>query len=364
MGVSGLLVVLSLLVGAGPSRALMYTVTDLGPSSSGVQSRAYSLDETGRAVGHTIGSGGTNSAFTWDSLGGMQSLNMPTGYESLAFDLNEKGEAVGRTVNGAVLQAVRWNPDGTRTTLGTLGGSESSAYGISESGQMSGLSNPAGNPVHRAVRWGSDGTVEALTDLGGKSSQAYGINDTGQVAGFSYLSGNTTAHAVRWGAGGTPEDLGSLGGSSAGEGINSAGEVAGISRFAGETQANAVWWDSSGEIHDIGRLGGNVSEARDINDARQVVGYSETSTGDHAFVWEGGVLYDLNDLLLPSSQSWTLQSALGINDRGLIVGYGLNAAGETHAFLATPNVPEPASCVLLALAAGGIGAMLRRRRKG
>ena len=54
-----------------------------------------------------------------------------------------------------------------------------------------------------------------------------------------------------------------------------------------------------------------------------------------AALWKAGTVVDLNTLISPDSR-WVLQGATSINDAGDIVGGGL-VAGQTHAFLLTPN---------------------------
>ena len=51
---------------------------------------------------------------------------------------------------------------------------------------------------------------------------------------------------------------------------------------------------------------------------------------------------DLNTLISPTS-GWTLTVAAAINDSGSIVGTGINAAAQTHAFLLTPAMPGDAN---------------------
>src|SRR6516162_6587597 len=60
---------------------------------------------------------------------------------------------------------------------------------------------------------------------------------------------------------------------------------------------------------DLGTLGGSRSFAFGINDQGQVVGYSYLPDGTyHAFLWQGGVLTDLNSLL-SNGAGWTLTVA-------------------------------------------------------
>jgi probable HAF family extracellular repeat protein len=69
------------------------------------------------------------------------------------------------------------------------------------------------------------------------------------------------------------------------------------------------------QIVDLGTLGGGWSHAVGINDRGQVVGAGETPSGDvHAFLWDKGTLTDIGNFL-PAA----------INNRGQIV--GMNRAG-------------------------------------
>ncbi|HTZ00516.1 MAG TPA: PEP-CTERM sorting domain-containing protein, partial [Rhodocyclaceae bacterium] len=55
--------------------------------------------------------------------------------------------------------------------------------------------------------------------------------------------------------------------------------------------------------------------------------------GYHAFLWNAGTLYDLNNY---APAGWTFQQASAINDYGQVAGYGTHN-GSTEAFLFTPQ---------------------------
>ncbi len=119
-------------------------------------------------------------------------------------------------------------------------------------------------------------------------------------------------------------------------------------------------------VTDLGTLGGSSSYAYGINSSGQVVGWtdigdiSDGNRVEHAFLYSGLTMTDLNSLIDPSS-GWELDSAQAINDAGQIVGYGINGLGQEHAFLLTPT-PEPSTLVLLGVAAIGLLGYAQRRR--
>jgi probable HAF family extracellular repeat protein len=112
----------------------------------------------------------------------------------------------------------------------------------------------------------------------------------------------------------------------------------------------------------LGTLGGAYSTAYAINDMGMVVGDSETAAGqEHAFLYSGGTMYDLNTLISPLS-GWTLTYADGINDQGQIIGFGLYD-GSTRSFLLTPNaVPEPISMIFFGTGLVAVGGYVARRK--
>jgi probable HAF family extracellular repeat protein len=70
-----------------------------------------------------------------------------------------------------------------------------------------------------------------------------------------------------------------------------------------------------------------------------VVGGSFTDPfgNTRAFLWQNGVMHDLNDPLITPNSSMVLLFAAGIDSSGQIAGWGVQkSTGQVHAFLATP----------------------------
>jgi probable HAF family extracellular repeat protein len=141
-------------------------------------------------------------------------------------------------------------------------------------------------------------------------------------------------------------DLGTLGGNSMriihrSEAINASGEVVGMSYTAGGDAHAFIWlpadaYGLTAGMSDLGTLaGGDTSWAFGINDSGRVVGTSNVTGGDfHAFVWEDGTMYDVNDVLDPND-GWEMLWATAVNSDGEITGWATNGSGDTQAVLLT-----------------------------
>jgi len=248
------------------------------------------------------------------------------------------------------------------TKLPTLGGNNGFATSVNDFGQVVGW---AENTVHdptcvypqvlqfEAVVWGpSPGQIKQLPNYpGDPDGAATAINDKGQVVGISGICqnavGNQSAtHALLW-QNGTVTDLGNLGGMAWNTpmAINNQGQVVGFSDLKGDQGGanpnfHAFLWTKERGIKDLGTLPGDaISEALGINDQGQVVGvsYGAGFTNPRAFIWQDGVMTDLNTLI-PSNSSLYLQVGQEINDLGEIVGDATDqSTGKNPAFLLVPR---------------------------
>jgi probable HAF family extracellular repeat protein len=84
----------------------------------------------------------------------------------------------------------------------------------------------------------------------------------------------------------------------------------------------------------LGTLGGQSSLGFALNNARWVVGTSDTATNVAAFLYDGTKMIDLNTTLV-NGAGWQLTSARAINDYNQIVGAGFHN-GQSRAYLLNP----------------------------
>ena len=120
----------------------------------------------------------------------------------------------------------------------------------------------------------------------------------------------------------------SLGDVSQARDINDAGQVIGYIRVAAN-ESHPFLWDSSTGMQDLESLGGTWGHAWCINELGQVVGKSTLAKdGAHAFLWEAGT--GMQDL---STLGGNESSPRDINESGQVVGGSKTADGEYHAFL-------------------------------
>jgi probable HAF family extracellular repeat protein len=284
-------------------------------------------------------------ALLWDPDSGITDLGTLGGGYSYAASMNGHRQVVGGSQTAdRQTHAFFWDA-GVMIDLGAPGGDSSEAWSINNSGQVVGRIQgkaETGGWLSKAFLWTcSEGMVE-LGTLGGKESRASAINDQGEVVGTAKTSQGYD-RAFKWHPDTGMVELGTLGGiSSEASAINEKGEVVGNAKTPQGYNRAFKWHPDTGMV-DLGTLGGRDGSAKAINNAGQVVGSSEVVWGDRweerAFLWDNGRMIDLSSLPEVKAAGWSeLTEAMGINDHGQIVGYGIRA-GELRNFLLTPEPP-------------------------
>ncbi|NOG53810.1 MAG: hypothetical protein HND57_05695 [Planctomycetes bacterium] len=290
--------------------------------------------------GVVTGGGSTGQwlhAFTWSSgtLTDMGVLDPHPG--SKGQEINNFGWIAGGSgAYNPIEMATLWK-DGEIISLGTLGGDNSHAFGINDSGQVVGKAEITPGDYTRWPFIWQDGVMTALEifpnaeDRGG---EAWDINNLGEAVGFAAPE-TGSQHAVMWTAAGELVDLTEQNQTGEAYGINDLSEVVGFNE-----RSWATLWRNGQQININDGSLSSYSRAYAINNSSEVIGYYiHWLTDDpHAFVWtEQAGLKTLEDLIAPQS-GWELAYALDINDFGLIVGYGMHADLQ-RAFVATPVNP-------------------------
>jgi probable HAF family extracellular repeat protein len=387
IGISTL--VLAAVAKGDSARPAAYRIIDLGTMGS-----VSGLNNQGQVGGivpnHTPWGGGV----IYDQTG-LHDLGVlgGTGVYSRPIAINDLGAVVGVAATPPVTDGIfkgLWTNhaflyDGaSMRDLGTLGGDQSNAVAVNDAGQVIGMSMIA--PGSMGPQWHaftySDG---AMRDLGfppdldfaidaNTSIEVRGINASGQI--LVEIRGETTRqYRVYLWQNGLWEHLSALDGED-GWALNDAGQITGSADLGpGSIPAgHAFTYDNTG-VHDLGTLGGPISRALGINSGGQIVGtaqiiapppvhpwlYESNGVADHPFLYSGGVMYDLTDLLL-TSVPWERFAPIAINDRGEILGEATWGFGTVGSGSVRPQYflldPVPTATVTLPSAPSGASVKL------
>jgi probable HAF family extracellular repeat protein len=238
--------------------------------------------------------------------------------------------------------------------LGTLGGTFSQAFGISDEGWVNGGSTIVGDDAIHAFFW-RNGIMTDLGTLGGPNSNSFfPLNDRGEVGGlaetpnldpngedFCGFGTHLTCLPFIW-LDGVMTALPTLGGNNGNAlEVNNRGQIAGVAENStpdptceppSVLQFKPVIWDK-GEVKELPTFPGDPDGiAGEINDNGQAAGGSGNCTSNpfaHALLWLRGKAVDLGNLGGAMNNV-----AEDINNRVQVVGAS-DLIGETtaHAFL-------------------------------
>lgn len=223
------------------------------------------------------------------------------------------------------------------TTLGTLGGAESSALGLNDHGEVVGTSAINAQGWLHAFLW-SNGKMQDLGTVGNnRDSAAVAINNSGVIVGNSgdsaFIYANGTISQV-YGDGPNKVEL---------TGINNSGVVVGtafvnVDGFQNNQYRASTWFN--GYRTDLGIIPSASSSAQGsvgkaINDKNQVVGQSYDNRS-RSFLYETGEMQLVNSVWSLSTTSF----ATGINNKGSIIGYFGSFQNRSYSYLLRSGIVE------------------------
>ncbi len=368
-------------------------IYDIPWATGTLGSRGLSINDSAQVAVTSYELLGQGTASRYDGIPGsggvLRNLGaLPGDQHGFANAINAHGQVAGTSQqSGTTSPARAFRYDGTPGSggimhnLGTLGGNYSEAFGINDFGQVTGTAatDPNGpNPGQFAFLYtgtpGAGGMMHNLGALGGSNSTAAAINNTGQVAGSYEIAAGGISHAFRYDgpAGfGIMRDLepaADFSSSSAAD-INAGGQVVGSMATADGSISRGFVYSGTpgvnGVIRELDPLpGATLSFALAITDSGYVLGGSDDASGLYILpvLWRpDGVAIDLEawlDVTDPVlGQDWNFKNAFvtSISNSGLIagdatyVGPGTNN-GRQLAFVLDVSslVPEPNMFLLLA----------------
>jgi uncharacterized membrane protein len=274
------------------------TVSVLGKLKNGTYSVANAINSKGVVTGE--GDDGDGRPLGWVTSGSsLVNFYSNNGGNTRPLAINDAGEIGGYYIKGfsSVWRGGIWKidpKDARKSTLFTLpllpGGNSTTDSSVpaafNKTNQAAGWASSSVVGQH-AVFWNND-TAHTIVDLGvfgnDWTSLAYALNDLGQVVGESHPP--FSSRAILW-------------------------------------QNNAA--RTATELPLL--PGHNYGSAQLINNAGTIIGYSafnEPGTWNvglsQIVIWSGGVPYDAQSLLAPSSAGWTLNQLASINNLGQIAG--------------------------------------------
>lgn len=302
------------------------------PPPSKVRYHVVSLGDQARAsyainkLGIVAGQEGTLPALLNQGLS--QTLTTTPG---VAAGVNDSNAAAGSFYpQGGPAHPFYWKKD-KLIDIGPLpGGSSAGSFGVkvNKSGAVLCVTQDESyNPI--TYVWKKGKLTEVVAPSGLQHPRGTAMDDLGDVAGYAETnSGIDDAFVI---LGGIGHDLGGPGIALA---MNNVGAVVGHLSVGGTT--HAVLWSAGTTVVFDPPAGGAGAEALGINDKGQIVGDYFTPTNDQrGFISHGDTLVDLNTLLDSESSGWEIQTAGGINESGMITGMGL-FGGQQLSFVAHP----------------------------
>ena len=319
------LICLAVLSGCMSRSAPRYTITDIGtPRGSSIEVSA--MNNQGHVIGSTMNTWG-RQLIIWQN-GKVIDAGTMNGHSTMGHCINDRGEIVGMAniedKSHSISHAFLYTR-GKYTDL-TLYIKGATTQSINNRGEIL-LSV---NSISSLQVWKSGhGRVVPLpfkADLLGEK-----INDNGWISGLIFGK-NSTFDGFILKPNGQYILMHQPGKNSYVACLNKANQAIGL---IGE---NPFLW-TEGWLHYLPKGPYNDFRVAQLNNHGQIVGESNVGAHkSHAALYENGRTVDLNDLI-PHGSGWILERAIGINDKGEIIGTGIQNS-QIRSFLLRPLKPN------------------------
>ena len=343
-----------LLVGAavaGDAMATTYRIVALTIPADAKYGDAFDINATGDVVGTITTVDNKVRAVEWSPPDyAMRVLPLPADLESSVMNgvaINAAGDILGTNYGGSDWVGVVWKSDGSFERLAATtaqgNGTAQTVADINGHGVVVGALWNFGDRAKPAI-WTNPQMLRALLPVP-RGTKANAVNDSGVVVG-GLLNPRDFKHGFRWTPSGGVLDLGDLAdgtGYSEAHDVNDSGQIVGYSTVSNPTPTNqrAVLWDADGTMHDLGHLPGGAGnqgyDAYRINNFGEVLGNGDTQN----WLWTAGTgMLSLDSLIDPNDplRGYGGIDMHALNDAGVLVGGLVN---YTIRIIPVMLVPQP-----------------------
>jgi probable HAF family extracellular repeat protein len=283
--------------------------------------RPVHINRSGVIVGITE----DHQAAIWTEKDGLREIELPEGFES--------AQPLGIDSNGSVVGAASNKSGQTSAFLYEHGAFSILSQELSKASVIDDAGDIAGEYKNRLVFWRNKKLVPFGDCCGGT---VRGINKAGHVVG--HLNDKNGGYGAFWGDASGQHSIAVPGArNSTAISINDNDHIL-VQAFV----PNGAFLQTGGKNQALQFDAEYASQPLGLNNCDVIVGeFGAASDFNHAFIWTAhGGFRDLNKLADVGSE-WILESALDINDRGEIVGFGDRGNEEDVGFLLIPESKPP-----------------------